>query len=89
MATYYKLVELTSGNVADDFDDLDEAMSVLSSAVETHGAAAMSTYSLLEVVDGAASLIAMEDELLALVARSPKSSAGREAQTLLVSTTRD
>ncbi len=69
MTTYSRLVELISVNVADDFDSLDEAMNVLSDAVETHGADAMGTSSLLEVVDGAATLVAMDDGMLELVAR--------------------
>lgn len=82
MATYYKLVELLSGNVADDFDTLDEAIIVLADAVATHGVDAMSTYSLLEVDDGSVSLVAMEGELLELVARGGVGSPDRASQIL-------
>lgn len=70
MATFFQLVELTSGNVADDFDSLDEATAALNQAVRAYGADVMRTYSLLKFVDDTATLIAMQDELLELAARS-------------------
>ncbi len=70
MDTFFQLVELTSGNVADDFETMDEATAALRKAVQMYGADAMRTYSLLEFVDGVATLVAMQDELLKLVAHS-------------------
>jgi len=67
---FFQLVELTSGNVADDFDTMEEATAALRQAVQTYGVDAMRTYSLLEFVDGAATLVAMQDELLKLVAHN-------------------
>ena len=69
MDTFFQLVELTSGNVADDFETMDEATAALRKAVQMYGADVMRTYSLLEFVDGVATLVAMQDELLKLVAR--------------------
>jgi len=68
--TFFQLVELTSGNVADDFETMDEATAALRKAVQMYGADVMRTYSLLEFVDGVATLVAMQDELLKLVAHS-------------------
>jgi predicted metal-dependent TIM-barrel fold hydrolase len=61
------LIELTSGNVAGDFESKLEALKCLRQALEDNGVEAIAELGLMEVNDNHQQLIAMQNALVDLV----------------------
>jgi hypothetical protein len=64
---YFELIDLKSGNVLDDFADLQSAIATLRRVEATHGADAIRRLSLMHVSGDDETLVALGDEFVALL----------------------
>lgn len=70
MEVFYELFDLATGNMIDDFATEEDALEALRAAQHEHGLAAISDVALLRYEDGHPTLVAMEHDLVAKVAKS-------------------
>ena len=68
MSSFYKVIEIESGNVLGDYDNTDEALEALAAVVQEHGNHGIVGLSLIRIDGDRQSLVAAEDGLIELVA---------------------
>lgn len=67
MSEFFQLLDVSSGNVINEFDTEQEALAALGAVGHEHGLAELANLALLRFEDGHPRLVAMEDELIARV----------------------
>ncbi len=67
MDAFFELIDLATGNVVGDFADADEALAALQNTRERHGLSSIRNLSLMRIDGEQQSLVAMQDQLLAMV----------------------
>lgn len=67
MDDFYELIDLKSGNLAGDYDNIDDALSALHNIAERDGNSAIDHFSLMQIHDDDQSLVAMAEDLVTLV----------------------
>jgi hypothetical protein len=65
-----ELIDLTSGNVVDDFDDVSEALAAIRRVASIHGWASVANLSLMRIAGDSQVVIAMQESLVRLVQAS-------------------
>ena len=82
MDTFYELLDLGSGNVLADFTDIDEALTALQRTSERHGQPAIRNLSLMRIEGDDQSLVAMQDQLAAMVEDYARSTMSKTSVTI-------
>lgn len=82
MDTFFELIDLGSGNVLADFDDIDEALTALRRTAERHGQPAIRNLSLMRIEGDDQSLVAMQDQLAAMVEDYARSTMSKTSVTI-------
>jgi hypothetical protein len=71
MDGFVELIDLASGNVVGNFDDLDSALALLRATIDDGGDEAIAELALMRIAGEEQTLIAMQHELVELVKRHP------------------
>jgi hypothetical protein len=64
---FYELIDLVSGNLAGDYDSIDDALAALHLVAMRHGTSAIEHFSLMRIHDDDQALVAMQEDLVRLV----------------------
>jgi hypothetical protein len=67
MDQHYELIDLESGNFVGDYETVDDAIATLRRAAQRYGRSAIERLSLVRVRGDDESLVALDDDLLALL----------------------
>jgi hypothetical protein len=67
MNDVHELIDLVSGNLAGDYDNVDDALAALHVVAERHGMSAIEHFSLMRIDHDYQTLVAMEEDLVKLV----------------------
>jgi hypothetical protein len=67
MSSTYEIIDLISGNVIRAYGSEVEALAALRALLDQAGSDALADYSLMKVIDGDQTVVAMEGDLLRLV----------------------
>jgi hypothetical protein len=67
MEDFFELIDLVSGNLAGDYDSVDDALAALHVIAVLHGKSTIEHFSLMRIDDFDQTLVAMEEDLVSLV----------------------